>query len=321
MVLKTDFDKISELYLVYPEEVIGGSRYVKDDYSGLAVFYDELIRYVPETIEIRLFVKSRRVAEKVKQLRGNLDTFVNSNLRDIWIRDWSGFTDGQKLFKPIYHPKYFRSEYHIADSINQTAYSLHSFMEVDNEDLGLILDGGNFVHNGELAIITKRILGDNKKIGNEAKIRRIMEETLGIKVVFVDEMEGDDTGHSDGCFAFLSPKDLIISKYPNNWKVEQNIEYLEKCTEEFKNKGINVHRLEETPQIRKSKKEFSSAKGIYVNFLKLNDLIIMPVYKGLNTENERHNKEVLGKFGKIVTIDCTGLSEFGGVLHCISFTN
>ena len=57
----------------------------------------------------------------------------------------------------------------------------------------------------------------------------------------------------------------------------------------------------------------------------LNDTIIMPEYKYKNSKDNKFNKinyEILAKLGfNVIKINCDDLAKFGGVLHCISFTN
>ena len=87
MKIKTDYDHIKELYLVYPEGVKEGSEHIKpeeNDYSRLAPFYDNLIQLIPSDINLKLFVKSRAVARKVKDMRQNIEVMVNSKLTSIW---------------------------------------------------------------------------------------------------------------------------------------------------------------------------------------------------------------------------------------------
>jgi agmatine/peptidylarginine deiminase len=314
MMVKTDFNQIKELYLVYPEGVGEMSKSAEESYSHLAKFYDNLIHLIPEKITIKLFTKSEKTAQRIKALGNNIDVMVNSQISSIWIRDWSGFSNGKILFKPSFRPQYYYGGYKLADRINQTAYSLHSFMGLDLKELPIVLDGGNFVSNGDIAIITNRILKDNKNL-SKSSIESIIKDNLGVDPIFVDEMEDEATGHADGVFAFASKKDLIISQYPESWR-EKDREYLDNQARKFKNMGFEIHRILDFPEILNM-----SAIGLFVNFLRLNDRIIMPTYSSVADRDIEHNKKLLSQFGEVTTIDCTDLASHGGVLHCISFTN
>jgi agmatine/peptidylarginine deiminase len=186
-------------------------------------------------------------------------------------------------------------------------------MGVDLEELPLILDGGNFVTNGEVAIITRRVVTDNKK--TEKEIESILKDMLNITPVFVDEMKGEDTGHADGCVAFLSKNDVAVSKYPDDW-YEGDREYVDGLAELLESKGFKVHRIMDVLQEPKDKPD-----GLFVNFLRLNDIILMPTYSHVDKSIIDANMATLSKFGKVIPVACDDLAKFGGVLHCISFTN
>ena len=86
--VKTDFNQIKELYLVYPEGVGEMSKDAEESYSHLAKFYDNLIHLIPENITIKLFAKSEKTAQRIKELGNNIDVMVNSQISSILIRDW-----------------------------------------------------------------------------------------------------------------------------------------------------------------------------------------------------------------------------------------
>jgi agmatine/peptidylarginine deiminase len=316
MKIKTDYDHINELYLVYPEGVKEESNHESHDYSCLTSLYDNLIQKVPSNIKIKLLVKSKAVAEEVRNNRSNMEVMVNSQLTSIWIRDWSGFSTGEKLFKPIFRPQYYWGEYHLADDINQAAYSLHSFMGVDMEELPLVLDGGNFVTNGKVSIITKRIIDDNWSLkGKEKEIEAVLWNKLKIKPIFINEMEGEDTGHADGCIAFLSENDIAVSQYPDSWK-EKDRKYVDSLAKLLRNEGFNVRRIIDVPQVPEEEPD-----GLFVNFLRLNNTILMPAYSHVGADETEKNKNILSEYAEVITLNCDDLAAFGGVLHCISFTN
>ena len=66
-----------------------------------------------------------------------------------------------------------------------------------------------------------------------------------------------------------------------------------------------------------------SAKGCHVNFLKVNNAVILPKLKlsrRTSGDYNRFNNKILQEMGyDVKPIDCTKLSELGGVIHCISW--
>lgn len=80
----------------------------------------------------------------------------------------------------------------------------------------------------------------------------------------------------------------------------------------------NVIEIVENPTYEENN-DIESAKGLYVNSLSLGNLIFMPSYE--DSDDEKYNKDLLSKYGKVYPIRCDELAAFGGLLHCISFTN
>ena len=115
-------------------------------------------------------------------------------------------------------------------------------------------------------------------------------------------------------------------------KKERSINNLD---QELKSAGIERVTLYDRPVYEnvnkcccKSSKHTSciySARGNYINFLRINWTIILPEYT-LPTKRETNfynkmNQEILEGLGfEVMRINCDILSQFGGVLHCISFT-
>jgi agmatine/peptidylarginine deiminase len=81
----------------------------------------------------------------------------------------------------------------------------------------------------------------------------------------------------------------------------------------------NVVELKETPS-NEVDGDIISVKGNYVNFLQLGKEIYLPSF-GDNYDAEKYNSELLSKYGKVRTVPSNELAQFGGLLHCISFTN
>lgn len=76
----------------------------------------------------------------------------------------------------------------------------------------------------------------------------------------------------------------------------------------------------------KSNSCLSSARGTFINFLVINDLIILPEYTLPNYKlamdyNAVNKKNVTDLGFKVITINCDDLAKLGGELHCVTFTN
>lgn len=312
--LKLDFDKVSSLFLAYPEEVIDCGT----DYSPATTVFNELIRNLPRKINLVVLVKTAEIRKKVEGLRRkNTITLINNELSNIWLRDTAGFNMGTHIAKPIFKPKYYRKHYEEANNIDQYMKIVHSILGMDMEKIPLIWDGGNLVTNGEIGFITKQILHDNKKTHTEDQIKEIITSHLDIEPIFLPVITDDPFGHSDGYLAFLNSDTIAISNYPKTWR-RKDRNYLHAIKVIIKQHVSNVIEIKENPT-KDVDEDIYSSKGNYVNFLQLGKDIYMPSFG--DEEIEKWNKDILSKYGKVRMINCNELAQFGGLLHCISFTN
>ena len=311
--LKLDFEKTTSLFLAYPEGVIDCGI----DYSPASKVFDELIKAIPRKTNLIVFVKSAEISKKVSKLHRNTTTLVNNELSSIWLRDSAGFNMGTHIVKPIFKPKYYRKYYEEAALIDQSMKIIHSILGIDMVKIPLIWDCGNLVTNGEIGFITDQVLVDNKKNYDETQVKEIIRSHLKIEPVLIPTHPDDIYGHSDGYLSFVGRSTLAISKYPENAS-KKDLKYLEEVKAIVQNHVSNVIEILENPTYEENN-DIESAKGLYVNMLSFGNLIFMPSYA--NSDDEKYNKELLSKYGKVYTIQCDELAAFGGLLHCISFTN
>ncbi len=312
--LKLDFEQPSTLFLAYPESVVDCG----EDYTSAKGVFDRIIRALPSNMNLVVMTKTARIASNIEKMRKKrTTTLVNSELSSIWLRDTAGFNMGSHIVKPVYKPKYYRKFFDEAALIDSYTKIIHSILGVDMESIPLIWDGGNLVTNGEIGFITEQLLIDNKKTHSEKEIKELIKSTLGIDPIFVPVYSDDPFGHSDGYMNFLDKDTLAIASYPKTWR-RKELEYLKVLKTIVRRYVKNIVELKEKPA-EEMHGSIYSAKGNYVNFLKLGKMILVPSYQ--DAETEKHNYDLLKPFGKIVPINCNELSKFGGLLHCISFIN
>jgi len=312
--LKLESEGASSLFLAYPLEVIDCGT----DYSPSSIGFDRLIKALPSKLNLVVMTKTAEIASKVEKMRKKrTTTLVNSELSSIWLRDTAGFNLGSHIVKPVFKPRYYRKFFEEAAIIDSYNKIIHSILGVDMETLPLIWDGGNLVTNGKVGFITDQILSDNKKTHSEDQVKDIIRTSLGIEPVFLPTFPDDPFAHTDGYMNFLDRDTLAFSSYPSKWR-KKELSYLTEIRTIARRHVKTVIDLKENP-VEEMHGNVYSAKGLYINFLKMGNLIFVPSYQDKETED--HNFSLLKKFGKVIPIDCTELAAFGGLLHCISFTS
>lgn len=311
--LKLDYEKTTSLFLAYPEGVIDCGI----DYSPASKVFDALIKSLPWKINLVVFVKSAEIAKKVSKLHRNTTTLVNNELSSIWLRDSAGFNMGTHIVKPVFKPKYYRKFFEEAALIDQSMKIIHSILGIDMLKIPLIWDCGNLVSNGKIGFITDQIIADNKKSFDETQVKELIRTHLKIEPILVPIHPDDIFGHIDANLSFVNQNTIAISKYPEEAN-KKDLKYLEEVKGIVQKQVSNVIEINENPSYEQNN-DFESARGLHVNFLSLGNKIFLPSFE--NSDTEKQNKDLLGKYAKVYPIASHELALFGGLLHCISFTN
>jgi hypothetical protein len=207
-------------------------------------------------------------------------------------------------------------------------------LEKDIIDIPLNLECGNFVCNDKYVYLTNKILEDNKNLG-ENHIKQIINVTTGLIPVIIEGSKSNPISHTDGYMNFIDDKTVLIANYPSFQFLKDDIDFIKRLDENLKLVGTERITFYDRPVNEganncgcngKSHSDcFFSARGSYINFLQINRTIILPEYT-LPTKRESNfynkiNQEILEGLGfEVKRINCDLLSNFGGVLHCISFT-
>lgn len=328
----------SQIALVWPENLPSGVGKLKELYSDL------ISALLKENVSVNLLFREGKDKSLLKKLFPvALINFIQiPEISDIWIRDFAPFwvkTNSkietvQQKYKPSYNRT--KGEKQWADD-NYTSMKIHSKklfgqktipLKVGNNDL--ILDGGNLVHNGEgLAIISHRLISDNESLFLD-ETRQALKELLGIKELLLIPCEpGDDTGHVDGLVRFKDSKTVIVSDYPDQYKnekdnihedeFEKSLCFVRKLQDFLIKEGLELIKIRNSiPKIGKYK--FESARGNYVNYLRIGQKIFLPRYN-LEDDDVVAKKQFIDIFGKDnviqISSDASALADYGGVFNCI----
>lgn len=333
--------------LVWPEHLRAGVG------SKLKNIYKSIIQLLVENDQkVLLICNDRNDRSKLSKIFPESVNFLQiDEVADIWVRDFGPLflSDSRKTwpvnlnYKPSY--VYNKTSQEIAYKNRIAGRNLAKLYNSPRLISSLILDGGNFIHNGlGAAIITNRIISDNEHLF-EHEIREILSVELGIDELHIVPSEpGDDTGHIDGLVRFLDPNTLAVSRYPDQYNSEgslidgKDIEYskiiCDKIASYLGEKGFSIIRLENSIPKKGVYKAtgklsedgtFENATGNYMNFLRAGNTLFIPYYSLDNFD--RKALDCLNSYGKDTSqglnivqtnVDLKPLAEFGGILNCVS---
>ncbi|RZK49279.1 MAG: hypothetical protein EOO99_06370 [Pedobacter sp.] len=229
------------------------------------------------------------------------------NTQDIWIRDFMPITNTELeyiLFR--YYPKYLNyPKYHSLITGNT---QICNELDIAYTYSDLILDGGSVVYNNGLYFVSERILVDNPSFSKN-QIIQILEGLFKTDIVILlPEAPNDFTGHLDGVISILDHNTILMNDY--------NDEYGYRVRNILKSQQFDIETLPYNPY---SNKTYQSAKGIYINFIKTDHLLLTPIFKQREDDLAINKLQDLFPKHVLAPIYCNDLAKEGGLLHCISW--
>lgn len=235
--------------------------------------------------------------------------------KDIWCRDYMPVqnADGE-LVQFKYDPSYLKSkpEYEASRSDVRYVDEVNGFKPIISD---INLDGGNVVMYGNKAIITDRVFDENKNM-NRDDIRKQLSELLKAEIIIIPALAKsyDFTGHADGMIRFVDENTVIGNElYADSSTFKKNMEramrlakltYIEFPYFNYEIKGNHDHAI-----------------GVYLNYLEVDNLIVMPVFGvpgNRDAEARAKLKEVFPN-KTIETIDYNDVALAGGILNCTTW--
>ena len=176
----------------------------------------------------------------------------------------------------------------------------------------IVLDGGNLVRCGSKAVLTSKIFRENPRC-TETELLHTLEELLHIdNIIIIPPEPGDWLGHADGMVRFLDENTVLINDYSR----QKNKEHCINLRMSLRNAGLELIEIPYNPYGNQSEID---AKGVYINFLRMKDLVLVPVF-GLDEDEKAVSKvRDLFKGSTVDTVRSDEIAKDGGVLNCISW--
>lgn len=219
--------------------------------------------------------------------------------------------DESRYCQFVYRPDYLRGYEHL---ITPPDKRLLPFMDECRKE-PIVLDGGNVVASRTKVILTDKIYKENPTIERPV-LRERLEQIFHAKCIFIPKQAGDDVGHSDGVVRFVSEHRVLINDYSS-----VDPAYAAKLRTLLKKNRLEIEVLpmfEEDE--RRHRGDLRSAVGIYINYLRVGDVVIVPGYDRPEDEIAVAKIRQVMPDASVFQVPCRSLAEKGGVLNCISWT-
>lgn len=263
--------------------------------------------------------------KKIKEIlkRNHINYGFLSGTKDIWARDYMPvYAGGGKFIQFRYNSSYIRDEEYIDEkTIPEDIPERNQFRPISSD---IILDGGNVIRLKDKILISERVLKDNPNIPANELVNKL-SELLNGTVYLVTDINSDMTGHVDGMARFLDDKTILVNDREHECKYWKK--GLQKTLVE---KGFE---LKDVPCfIHKERKYPLSAIGGYLNYLELDNVIILPIFASEEvsvakdgTNVKELDKSIIDQFKawfphkNIVPIEINDVVRQGGLMNCISW--
>lgn len=235
--------------------------------------------------------------------------------KDIWCRDYMPIqTESGKFIQFRYEPSYLKGKKEWEESRSEVK-EICRINKIDATFSDINLDGGNVLICDGRAIISDRLFFENPEHDKDSLVKELAK-LLECEIIIIPALKSQDedlTGHADGMVRFVNRNTIIGNeRRPNEYKYMK--EGLQAAIDKFNLTYIDIPYFED-----KDAKHPYSAIGIYVNYLELNDLIVMPIF---NNKEDKTAIEIIKKAfpnKHIETIDYNDIAKEGGLLNCTTW--
>ena len=231
--------------------------------------------------------------------------------KDIWCRDYMPIQNKYgKFIQFKYEPSYLKND-NGWDESRSDVEEVCKLNDIDAEPSDINLDGGNFLLCDDRAIISDRVFSENKD-WNREKLVSELSRLLECEIIIIPAENDDMTGHADGMVRFVNRDTILGNKLADEYKYWRD--GMQKVIDQYGLKYIDVPFF-----LPKDPKHPLSAIGVYVNYLEVNDLIVLPVFG--RDEDEQVIRIIKSVFPErtIETIDYNDVAKEGGLLNCTTW--
>ena len=219
-------------------------------------------------------------------------------------------TKSGKFIQFKYEPSYLKND-NGWDESRSDVEEVCKLNDIDAEPSDINLDGGNVLLCDDRAIISDRVFSENKD-WNREKLVSELSRLLECEIIIIPAENDDMTGHADGMVRFVNRDTILGNKLADEYKYWRD--GMQKVIDQYGLKYIDVPFF-----LPKDPKHPLSAIGVYVNYLEVNDLIVLPVFG--RDEDEQVIRIIKSVFPErtIETIDYNDVAKEGGLLNCTTW--
>lgn len=284
--------------------------------------YVNLINVMREFQKCIIIIDDKKILKQFFKDLTNIEIY-EIQTDDTWIRDFGAidyFQDNSLQSYDFIFNAWGDKFGSSLDNIANQKLQDQSFFKEQLKSINFVLEGGSIDSNGEGTLLTtaKCIYNKNRNpLLSHAQINEKITTLFGLKKLIVLEhggLEGDDTdSHVDTLARFIDTNSIAYVKCYD--KEDVHFKDLDLMEKELQKTGF---RLVPLPLPKSKLFEEERLPATYINFIFINNALIMPTY---NDENDAIALEILTKEIKnrtIISVDASIFIREYGSLHCAS---
>ncbi len=232
------------------------------------------------------------------------------NTKDIWAVDYMPLQISKDEFVQFtYNPDYLQpKKYHKTIS---DVDSICKAINLKTKKSKLIVDGGNVSRTVDKVIMCDKVFHENKKLSEKEVIKQLRQLFQVDKLYFVPWDVNDFAGHADGMVRFINNDTVLINDYS-----KENAQFQRCFRMSLHNAGLDWIELPYNPPQDPTS---ISARGLYLNYLQMEQAVIIPTFNTKFDDKAVKILEQVFKAQTITTIESNELADEGGILNCITW--
>lgn len=241
----------------------------------------------------------------------NINFQILPQTKDVWAVDYMPIQiDKDDFIQFVYNPNYLRNSKKWSKTISDVD-EICKAINLSPKKSNIIVDGGNVTRTTDKVIMCDKVFTENPIIKERDLIHELQTLFQVDKLIFIPTHPIDFTGHADGMVRFYDSNTVLINDYS-----KENIEFQLRIRLALHNAGLDYIEIPYNPY---DNKKDQHANGEYINFLQMQNAVIIPTFGIKEDEAVVKQFEQLFAGQTVATVDSNDLAYNGGILNCITW--
>lgn len=241
----------------------------------------------------------------------NINFQILQRTKDVWAVDYMPIQiDKDSFVQFVYNPDYLRDTIKLSKTISDVD-AICKEITLAPKKSNIILDGGNVTRTTDKVIMCDKVFTENPTIKEKDLIKELQNLFQVDKLIFIPTHPIDFTGHADGMVRFFDSDTVLINDYS-----KEDINFQLRFRLALHNAGLKYIEIPYNPY---DNKKDEHANGEYINFLQMQQAVIIPTFSIKEDDAVIKQFEQLFAGQRIATVDGNDLAFDGGILNCITW--